>query len=1610
MVRAIHALLILAVVTDVRSQLFDFFAFQPVHSTTRSYFQDFTTKRPKMASKVTRHNSRTESTTKKSSIYFNIEDSAFNKLKQKENGAIVFDFFTTTSRPIRKTIKSTTENSARGTSRSSTSNTSRDKNLKITNHRDVDVTGIDISRPSQSIKNSDSTNQASLSLSQNFNNHRQSYDNNERNTVINYETARPNIYYDNRKYYTTQVPFTSRPGVRPLVTNGPPITNRPPKSSFSISSQDDAISPELIIGPNEDYMNSVEKKRYIEMAEKMCDEYKFLDIKQVQVIPLVPSPEVVKINVSKCTPTSIPLVVGGKVVTIKEFPHMALLGWTRMQSGGYAWKCGGSLISNQYVLTAAHCAYQDKDETVVLGAPRAVQLGSSYLDDPGALVVKVAAVIRHPKYKLPRSYYDISLVKLATTVTFSDVIKPACLGVPPPPGSSVIATGWGKTEFGGDVSQELRSVSISVWEMDECYNVLGTSRKLPNGPSSDSQICAGEKKGGKDTCQGDSGGPAQIQDGCSWRVVAVTSLGRSCGAPHTPALYAKVQIPFVSAVAFGGKGSGNNRGTVSNEFSNNQQNNNNYQQNNNNYQQNNNNYQQNNNNYQQNNNNYQQNNNNNYNQNQQNTQWNTNFNNKNQNQQNNGWDTQSNQQNNNRNQNQHNIWNPATEPTVQWNNQNINQGTGNVYSNQNGYSNQQSNNQQYNRGQNQGYTTKKPSNQGYYNDYGLEPYQSDQPYYSDVLSPYLEAHFSNTISEINKKHLVNIIKTLNEEKDDIRDKRNKDDLNDEEKEKILQEILWLLKKNYNAAKQYSEAYYNPLHTGARLHFIKNPEVLEEYKNYLRTQNDLLSNLQSQDETFDNFEKRSLKDDLMYLKKSAISYRDSLGRSASDIDNIGTNQEFIQTRKDNFKRTKISREEKYEDDSLDIQNKKKFNTNNKRQSGFRDKIKKNNIDFDSDSNPDNRNKVIKNVNPRDLEMALNEKPKKINHLPPTSYLKKIYIKTVQNKVNPLPKFNYRKPKKDELFSFGRTSIPFVVFTITCECRKYDLEQEAHKLYDESFSAVVHRFRKTPEYLAILQDEFIKMKNGFLMVQEMIMTSYKDQLEKAVLKELKMNFSRNFRVAAADYNNNLKPKKKKPHESHIAGLDYYPLLHSVLSVAERNRMRDIGYEYSGKMIHELMQRWLPDDSDKVSNKLPGGGHQPEKTTTEHMHKVTTTTTTEEPEHYTTSTSTLAGPHHHHHQSTAAPETIIYAHFLLVRWRPRKMLYPILNTYKPFVKHAIRQLIKQHKSRSFKYLYINNQRNLNIRIYSTQSDHHRQKAIIETSAPKLVIEKLNEKVLPGGKSNLHLVWKDKIDPYIKLSRWDRPIGVYLLYWPCSWSIALGSIPGTVPLSSTLQTAALFLIGAGLMRGAGCTINDLWDRDVDAQVERTKNRPLVSGTISGKQAVGFLALQLSLALGVLLQLNCYSVILGASSMALVITYPLAKRFTNYPQIFLGATFNWGALLGYSAINGYIETSVCLPLYFSALAWTVLYDTIYAHQDKIDDARLGIKSTALTFGEHTKPALTAALIASLTGFTMAGQSAELAIPYYIALAMYAMHAGRQVSGEVGCVIVKSVVSLACHV
>ena len=214
----------------------------------------------------------------------------------------------------------------------------------------------------------------------------------------------------------------------------------------------------------------------------------------------------------------------------------------------------------------------------------------------------------------------------------------------------------------------------------------------------------------------------------------------------------------------------------------------------------------------------------------------------------------------------------------------------------------------------------------------------------------------------------------------------------------------------------------------------------------------------------------------------------------------------------------------------------------------------------------------------------------------------------------------------------------------------------------------------------------------------------------------------------------------------------------------------------------------------------------------------------------------------------------------------------------------------------------------------------------------------------------WVDKyvfpaLRPYLKIIRVDRPIGTLLLFWPCSWSIALAAPTQSLP---DWWTLALFGTGAFIMRGAGCTINDIWDKDFDKKVERTKNRPLATGAISLPQAISFLGGQLGLGLGILLQLNDYSIGLGVSSLALVATYPLFKRITFYPQLVLGLAFNWGALLGWSAIHGDCDWSIVAPLYLSGISWTMVYDTWYAHQDKADDSKLGLKSTALAWGDST--------------------------------------------------------------
>ncbi len=220
----------------------------------------------------------------------------------------------------------------------------------------------------------------------------------------------------------------------------------------------------------------------------------------------------------------------------------------------------------------------------------------------------------------------------------------------------------------------------------------------------------------------------------------------------------------------------------------------------------------------------------------------------------------------------------------------------------------------------------------------------------------------------------------------------------------------------------------------------------------------------------------------------------------------------------------------------------------------------------------------------------------------------------------------------------------------------------------------------------------------------------------------------------------------------------------------------------------------------------------------------------------------------------------------------------------------------------------------------------------------------------------------PYLRLSRADRPAGVWLLLLPCWQSLALAvAAQGWGPQALWLIPA--FAIGAFLMRGAGCVWNDIADHAFDAQVARTRSRPIPSGQVRRDQALLWMIGHGVLALGVLLSMNALTIQLGVISLIPVLIYPFMKRFTWWPQVFLGVAINWGALMGWTAMTGDLSLAPFL-LYFAGMAWTLHYDTIYAHQDKEDDAVIGVKSTARLFGARTRPmlALFSALSVALAG------------------------------------------------
>jgi 4-hydroxybenzoate polyprenyltransferase len=247
----------------------------------------------------------------------------------------------------------------------------------------------------------------------------------------------------------------------------------------------------------------------------------------------------------------------------------------------------------------------------------------------------------------------------------------------------------------------------------------------------------------------------------------------------------------------------------------------------------------------------------------------------------------------------------------------------------------------------------------------------------------------------------------------------------------------------------------------------------------------------------------------------------------------------------------------------------------------------------------------------------------------------------------------------------------------------------------------------------------------------------------------------------------------------------------------------------------------------------------------------------------------------------------------------------------------------------------------------------------------------------------------PYLRLARFDRPIGAWLLLMPCWWSAGLAAIHAGAPYPNPWHVI-LFFIGAFVMRGAGCTWNDLVDRNLDGSVERTRSRPIPSGQVTPKQAFAFMVLLALVGLTVLLQFNWFTVAAGIASLLTVVVYPFLKRVTHWPQVGLGLAFSWGALMGWPALLGRLDAPAFV-LYAGSICWVIAYDTIYAHQDREDDALIGIKSTAILFGENTQQMLAVFFTAAVALIGLAGWMAGAGLIFALGLAAFAAHLAWQV-------------------
>ncbi|KAG1747843.1 4-hydroxybenzoate polyprenyl transferase [Suillus paluster] len=251
--------------------------------------------------------------------------------------------------------------------------------------------------------------------------------------------------------------------------------------------------------------------------------------------------------------------------------------------------------------------------------------------------------------------------------------------------------------------------------------------------------------------------------------------------------------------------------------------------------------------------------------------------------------------------------------------------------------------------------------------------------------------------------------------------------------------------------------------------------------------------------------------------------------------------------------------------------------------------------------------------------------------------------------------------------------------------------------------------------------------------------------------------------------------------------------------------------------------------------------------------------------------------------------------------------------------------------------------------------------------------------------------IRPYFYLARAHRPAasGTLLLFYPCAWSVTMTCYALSAPITTVWTYLGFFLVASQLFCAAGCVIDDMYDKDIDAATSRTRARPLAAGDLSMFQAFIFLILHLALGIWVLMQLNEYSLVLGLSSLGLLVLYPATKRVTNWPQAVLGMCFSWGALLGTASVAGAVDWHVYMPLYMGGVCWTIVYDTSYACQDRDEDIINGVHSTTIIFGDHIRSILFMFTFVACSLVSYAGILNGHGFPYFIGVAVGAFHLVR---------------------